>query len=359
VSATAGWPVVAARGRWLEDLPTSPWRWLAAPAWLAYRPLIGLRNSLYDARLLKARSLPVPVVSIGNLAAGGTGKTPATLLLARIWRELGAKPVVLSRGYKGDASGNEEARLMDDVPVVCDPDRLRGGLRAIADHAADAILLDDGFQHRRLARDRDVVLIDATDPWGGGAVLPLGRLRESRAALARAHLLLVTRADLVGDAVREALLAELARFAKPIVRADQGEATIAPLHGGAARPPGELGAPALLASGIGNPRAFELTAARAFGRPAAAYRFPDHHHFVLGDVSLVRAAAERLSARIVVTAKDAVKLAPLVPREEAGRWWVLASEPRIDHGGMEALRNLLKDVTPMRRPSSALSPVQR
>jgi tetraacyldisaccharide 4'-kinase len=333
-------PVIRMRSRWIEELPSSRWRWLLSPAWLAYRPLIAARNLAYDRRWLAARGVGVPVISVGNLAAGGTGKTPAVALLGSLARERGAKPAVVSRGYRGGGGANDEARLMGDLPVVCDSDRVRGGARAVSEHGADLLLLDDGFQHRRLARDRDVVLIDATDPWGAGAVLPLGRLREGRHALRRADLLWLSRADLVGDDERARLLSELAQFGKPVVRVDQGAARLRPLAAGESRdaPAGPL----VLASGIGNPHAFELTITRAGWAIAASYRYPDHHAFDRGDVDdlLHRAPS---TAAFAITAKDAVKLSPLLTSSEAKRWWVVESDPRPDAAGLAALRELVAE----------------
>lgn len=333
-------PIVRLRGRALEELPSSPWRWLLAPAWLVWRVLIAARNDAYTLRLARTRRLTVPVISIGNLTAGGTGKTPAVRIVCDLCKELGAPPVVLSRGYRaGAGGGNEEALLVGDVPVVCDPDRVRGGRRAIAEHRAAALVLDDGFQHRRLARDLDIVLIDATDPWGGGAVLPLGRLREPLRALRRAHLIWLTRADLISEDERVRLLARLATWGRPVACAWQGQATLRPLHGGDGSDPSALGSRALLCSGIGNARAFELTAQRAGLSLAASWRFPDHHHFDAADVAAIDAAARAAGAIAVCTAKDAVKLAALVPPTEAARWRVLESAPVLAPGSLALVRD--------------------
>ncbi len=352
--------IVRLRGRSIEELPGSAWRWLLAPAWLGYRPAVGLRNALFDCGARRARHLPVPVVSIGNLTAGGTGKTPATLLVARLLLARGARPAVLSRGYRGDGERNDEAQLMEGVPVVCDPDRLRGGRRAISPQpvgsAADCLLLDDGFQHRQLHRDLDIVLIDATDPWGGGAVLPLGRLREGRSALRRAGLLWLTRADLVPSSERDRLIAELSRIGPPVLRADQGPGSLSELHTLERRAPADLSGPILLVSGIGNPRAFELTALRDGLSAVASLRFPDHHRYTRADAELIRVESARLGAQVVMTPKDRVKLEALMTAGQPPRMWALESATAPDPASLAVLETLLATVVPRGHGARLASP---
>ena len=299
--------------RWMEDLPGSPLRWLLAPAWLPYRLAVALRGSAYDQGLKRVARLDVPVISIGNLTAGGTVKTPAALAVVERPRARSRRPAILSRGYRGIDGVNEEARLAGDVPVVCDPDRIAGGKRALAG-GADCLVLDDGFQHRRLHRDLDVVLIDATRPWGrddgaAGAVLPLGYLREGRRALHRAGLLWITRSDLVSTGRLEALRAHLRPFA-PVVEERIVDAAITALDGSAPEPAAAWrGRRVVLASGIGNPAGFEA-AARLLGLdPIASHRFPDHHHYTADEGAGLAEEARAADAILLVTGKDAVKLA--------------------------------------------------
>lgn len=321
--------IVRCRGRWREELPASPWRPLLLPAWLAWRPIIGLRNRCYDARLLDQRRVPLPVISVGNLTAGGTGKTPVAMAVAAELARRGRRPWLLSRGYRGEADGrNDEARLAGDQPLICDPDRVRGALAA-ARAGADCVVLDDGFQHRRLARDLDLVVVDATRPWGRddggpGAVLPLGYLREGMRALRRAGLFWISRAELVDPPRRERLVAFLSRRA-PVVVEPPPALALAPLSGDGAMPTASLaGRPVLLASGIGNPRGFELAAQRLGWRVVESRRYPDHHRYDAADAAGIAAAASAAGATVVVTAKDAVKLAPLLPPPG---WLVLVAKP--------------------------------
>lgn len=313
--------IVRHAGRWREELPGTPARLLLAPAWAPYRLAVALRNWAYDHGWAGQRRLPVPVISLGNLTAGGTGKTPAALAVVERLRRAGRTPAILSRGYRGVDGINEEARLAGDIPVVCDPDRVAGGQRALA-AGADCLVLDDGFQHRRLARDLDIVLCDATRPWGDdaggrGAVLPLGYLREGRSGLRRAGLLWITRADLVSAQRLADLRGELATWG-PVVEERAVGFALTPL---AATDP-SVAAPALraeatdrpvlLVSGIGNPGGFEAAAQRAGLTVLESHRFPDHHHYTAAQAQALLARATARGAELVTTGKDAVKLSAFI-----------------------------------------------
>jgi tetraacyldisaccharide 4'-kinase len=176
-----------------------PLRQALWPLGLAWGAVAGVRNWLFDARLRKVHRLPVPVVSIGNLTVGGTGKTPAVAWLCALAKAHGKRPGVLARGY-GRAPGarlNDEGELLQRrMPWLLqeqDPDRVAAGARLVG-KGADFVVLDDGFQHRRLHRDLDVVCVDATLPFGNGLCLPAGDLREFRSGLRRAGMVLLTRA---------------------------------------------------------------------------------------------------------------------------------------------------------------------
>ncbi|MHC4480063.1 MAG: tetraacyldisaccharide 4'-kinase, partial [Planctomycetota bacterium] len=164
---------------------------------------VALRNGLYRIGWRRPRRVGVPVISVGNITAGGTGKTPFVAWLARLLVIRKRWPAILSRGYGRDRRlGVDDenallARLTPQVPIVVNSDRLEGAESAVSQHAADVLILDDGFQHRRIARDLDVVLIDALWPFGAGHLLPRGLLREPLGGLRRAGFFLITRADLV------------------------------------------------------------------------------------------------------------------------------------------------------------------
>jgi tetraacyldisaccharide 4'-kinase len=309
------------RHRW-EDLPGTPVRWLGLPAWAAFAAASELRRRAYDAGWLRVHGVPVPVVSIGNLTAGGTGKTPATRLVAERLVALGRRPMVLSRGYGAGPDGrNEEASLLGDIPVICHGDRVRSAAAAMA-AGADVLVLDDGFQHRRLRRDLDILVVDATRPWGEpdggpGWMLPVGRRRESLAATTRAGLGWISRAALAGPARVAALRA---RLPVPAVVPRTAPPTCTPLAGGPALPLGP--GPWHLVSGIGHPDAFAADMA-AVATVSGHTAFPDHHHYTHADTRLP-------GARFLTTTKDAVKLRAVVPPDEHGRWWVVHADPILD-----------------------------
>lgn len=306
------------RGRWREELPATAWRWLLLPAWLVFRPLVALRNLLFDLGWRTPQRLPVPVWSVGNLTAGGTGKTPLTRHLARWAIAHGLRPAIISRGYRAAADGsNDEARTVSECPVVCDADRVAGGRRAIA-AGATCLILDDGFQHRRLHRDLDLVLIDATRPWGAedpdaGATLPLGYLREGRAALARAGALVLTRAGVSTAEALTRIERQLATFGKPLVRVEDHQPRLRALADHTTTAVDALaGRPVVLVSGLGNPLGFERAALGHGWQVRESLRFPDHHHYDADDLALIRALADEHQAVVVTTGKDAVKLTALV-----------------------------------------------
>jgi tetraacyldisaccharide 4'-kinase len=219
-------------------------------------------------------------------------------------RRRGRRVAILSRGYRGGPGGNDEAKViarhLPDVPHLQDPDRFAAGSRIEKD--TDVFVLDDGFQHLPLFRDMDIVLVDATDPFGGGFCPPAGRLREPVSALDRATAVVLTRCDLVD----RASLGETMR----VVRAN----TAAPVVMSAFRPRCDTPLEGLLATvacGIGNPSAFALMLERMGVRIAERRFFRDHHAYTRADAESLAAAGRP----VVVTEKDAVKLEALWPPE--------------------------------------------
>ena len=344
-------PVVYRRQRFHEELPGSFWRWLLAPlalpVWGAYTSGVALRGWLHDHGWCEHQRLPVPVISIGNRAAGGTGKTPACRLVCELLAELGRRPAVLSRGYRGGSEGNDEAQLMGGFPVFCSANRHASGRKAMAAEC-DVMVLDDGFQHRQLHRDLDIVLIDATRP--EGCMLPLGWAREPRSSLGRADILWISRAGLVDPTTLSTLRGGLAPFSGEVICDVHQPGALTPLAGGVSQPASSLsGLPVLLASGIGNPRAFELTAERLGWRVLRSLRYPDHHAFEARDAQELKALAAHLGASLVITGKDAVKLSSLDP----GPCLVLSPGDQLDAAGRDRLRHHLIQVLdrfPLSRP---------
>lgn len=255
----------------------------------------------------------VPVISIGNITVGGTGKTPCVEYVATLFRDHGIVTAILSRGYGSEVGRNDEAMVLEenlpDVPHLQGADRVELARTAIEELESECLILDDGFQHRRLGRDFDVVLIDATDPWGGGYLLPRGGLREPRGRLSRADFILITRVDQAADVSR--LLTEIVRYApgKPI--AQSVHRPIELVNGSDPISPDELSGKTVGAfCGIGNPSAFRRTLADLKANVVDLKEFPDHHPYARADVDALSRWAESLpkDAMIVTTQKDWVKL---------------------------------------------------
>ena len=294
----------------------------------------GLRGAFYDRGWLPRERVDAPVISVGNLTAGGTGKTPMVAWLARELIRRGLRPGIVSRGYRKRGQGaetgagpNDEAlelaAALGDVPHEQNPDRAEAARALLG--AVDVIVLDDGFQHRRLARDLDLVLVDATRPWGlaaadGGepvrALLPRGLLREHPGALARADALCLTRCDQVAAAQLDALERELERSAPgvPLLRAEHRPVRLREVGPGGAVLGLETlaGASVRLVSGIGHPAAFEATVAGLGATVVEHRRFPDHHAYTAEQARALLADPEGTRARLITTAKDAVKLGALL-----------------------------------------------
>jgi tetraacyldisaccharide 4'-kinase len=260
---------------------------------------------------------PLPTLCVGNMTVGGTGKTPAVKYIARELCRRGRKPAVLMRGYKEQASdeASEVERALKDlnVPVLLGSNRLQSAQRA-KEQGCDVALLDDGFQHWRLARDLDIVLIDAMNPFGGGNLVPHGRLREPLAGLARAGVVVVTRSDMVGADDLAALKAKLKDLApqasialaqhEPVGLRDCGfERKTVPLEKLKSEP-------VYAVCGLGNPQAFLNTLKQLGANLRGNSCYPDHHDFDAWnlDFEILPAAQAVGATALVVTEKDAAKL---------------------------------------------------
>jgi tetraacyldisaccharide 4'-kinase len=292
---------------------------LAPPAWL-YSSIVRARGALFDLDVLHAHRSAVPVLSIGNLSVGGTGKTPLAAWAAARLRDAGARPAVLLRGYGGDEP-MVHALLNPDIPVIADPDRVAGSRKALA-AGADCAILDDGFQHRRLARVADWVLVAAEQPPKPARLLPAGPWREPPSALRRATVAIVT---------RKSASLEVASSVASRLAATYGVATaivhLTPSDVVDARDSSPIGlaqlrdARVLIVAAIGAPAAFVAQVRARHVVVCGEILFPDHHRFTETDVArIVRAAVQ--SDVVVCTLKDAVKLAPLWPRGALPLWYV-------------------------------------
>jgi tetraacyldisaccharide 4'-kinase len=312
-------------------------RLLLAPLEIAYRATIATRQWLYDTGLFRVESFSVPVVSVGTLSVGGTGKTPVAAWIARRLVERGAKPGVVLRGYGGDETIVHQ-RLNPEVPVMAAADRARGIREAIA-QGVDVVILDDAFQHRRAGRNADVLLIDA-DSWSGSVrLIPAGPWREPLRSARRADIVIITRKT--GDAAsvegaRRAIAAAAPNV--PIAIVSLAPANLHSTATGQELPLHVLqGADLMAIAGVARPESFfrQLTELGAVVRPHA---FPDHHAFSGRDARDLAAQAAN-SDFVVCTLKDAVKLESLWPAE-AGSLWYVSQRLRIETGLPEIDRML-------------------
>lgn len=337
-----------------------------APLGFAYGAVVRARMALYRRGLLATHEAGAPIISIGNLTAGGTGKTPMVEWAARVAAGEGRRVCVLTRGYGrarprervvvsdgahllADArEGGDEPRLLAErllgtASVVCDANRVEAARWARENLGAQAFILDDAFQHLRIRRDMDIVTVDATAPWGGGRLLPHGLLREPKEGLSRADCVVITRADLVPDL--EGLRAEAERLSEGRARIFTSRVRTVSLRelGETDRvfelESAEVRRPAAALCGLGNPRAF-FEHLRRDGHDLRLERsFPDHHRYTAGEIRQLAGAARRSGAHILLTtAKDAVKLRRL---EIPLPCFVVEIEPLIEEA--EALARMVRE----------------
>ena len=301
-----------------QGLPAALLRGLLAGCAVPYGAAVAARNMLYDLEWLPIATTDIPVICVGNLTLGGTGKTPLVAWVARQLVQLDEKPAIVSRGYAAarESTSDEAAELrmlLPGVPHVANRVRAAGVAEAALRHAATVAVLDDGFQHRRLARSLDIVAVDATDPYGCGHLFPRGLLREPLRGLARAGGIVLTRALSVDAARRSAIKNELMRFAgtRPLVWAEA-------VHGprclrsadGSLRPLTDLaGRRVAIVSGIGNPAAFRRTVEAAGAIVDNEMIYPDHHRYASDDLTKIGRAAHSTDVELIVTTvKDLVKI---------------------------------------------------
>ncbi len=294
-------------------------RRVLVPAGWLYCGAATVRNRLYDTGLLPSVVPALPSLAVGNLTVGGTGKTPVAAWAARRLLERGARPAVVLRGYGSDEPLVHE-RLNPDALVITDADRVRAVQQARA-RGADCAILDDAYQHRRIRRQENWLLVAAERSPSPGRCLPAGPLREPISGMARATLIVVTRKS----ATREAAAAEAERL-MAATGAALAVVHLAPnalvhVRDGTSESMHRLrGAKALVVAAVGTPEAF-FAQLRNAGAVVEESPFRDHHAFDARDVvELVRRG--RAHDMVVCTLKDAVKLAPLWPREGPGLWYV-------------------------------------
>jgi tetraacyldisaccharide 4'-kinase len=334
------------------------------PLSLIYRPIVWIRNKCYDKEVF--RSLKInksKVISVGNISVGGTGKTPVIKFLADYLTDAGFKVAVLSRGYKRESKGSfivsDGKQILSDirqagdepfllasklpnVPVVAESDRHKGALLIEDRYQPDVILLDDGFQHRRLARDLDIVTVDASAGFGRGLLLPAGFLREPIGSLKRANLIWLTRVNQSKNS--DAIVAKIKKVTQaPIISSyHQPEALI---HAATYDrfPLSYLNQKkVLLFSGIANHLAFEKTVLDLGAIISDHKKFPDHYHYQPHDVETIVTFAKSKKAQLILTTeKDFVRLKEYTAQDF--QFYYLTIEIRICNNE-EKLQNLLTSI---------------
>jgi len=306
---------------------------LSGLSWL-YGKIIDIRNSLFDQGKLRSTGLSVPVFSVGNITVGGTGKTPLVAFIAEYLNKQGHSVCVISRGYKrrnenlrvlvsnkseiladveeaGDEPSELARQLLGIACVVADSDRVNAAKWAINELGVSAIVLDDAFQHRKIKRDLDIVVVDATRPFGNSKTLPSGILREPLQNLARAEVIVITRWDQLTNSTD--LENQIAKYAPgvPIFRSGSEQQSFALLSDSRqlASSNDLLSKPLLAFCGLGNPDNFYSDLTGNGFDIKATHDMPDHHVYQQSDIDQLEQKAKTLGVHgFITTAKDAVKL---------------------------------------------------
>lgn len=326
---------------------------IRAALWCASQPYaaaIWLRNVSFDRGIQKVQRAGVPVISVGNLTAGGTGKTPTVAWLAQWFRNNDIRVAILSRGYGAGPDGvNDEAKELEhrlsDVPHLQSPDRVAIAKIAVEELDMQVLLLDDGFQHRRIHRDLEIVLLDAREPFGYGHLLPRGLLREPLRSLKRADIVIATRSDQT-DPQRLANIRTKVQRYNP--KAAWLESRHRPLRlrnseDGVLSTDWLAGKRVIAASGIGSPEAFHQTIESLGAQLVGKVVFPDHHLYHEGDIREIasRATDAGHCDAVLCTGKDLAKIA--VPSIDSVPVWSLDVDLEIT-SGKETFEDHLKEI---------------
>lgn len=296
---------------------------------LIYGSVIFIRNKLYDLNILKSKKAEgVEVICIGNIVAGGTGKTPAVQYFVKKYLNEGKKVGILSRGYKGkrkedlllvrnnkeilatSAESGDEAYLHAlnlKVPVAVSKDRYKGAVYLRDVCKVDIIIMDDGFQHRKLTKDKNIILIDATNPFGGNDYLPKGRLRESLESLKRADELIITKSNYVNSESLEKIKQRLSKYEKKISIATFSEENFYNMNGEEKELSIVKDKKILIFSSIANPKIFYETVKRLEPSQIEEIKFEDHHLYKTEEIKNISEKGKDYDY-IVTTEKDIVKI---------------------------------------------------
>jgi len=316
---------------WYRLTPVSV---LLLPLGLFFCALVQLRRTLYRLRVMPSTSLPVPVIVVGNITVGGTGKTPLVIWLANFLHQAGYRPGIVTRGYRGKSQtwpvavtpqtlaeqvGDEAVLLArhSGCAVLAGPDRVAAA-RQHVEQGCTVIVSDDGLQHYRLRRDIEIAVIDSTRRFGNRLCLPAGPLREPVSRLRSVSVCVANGAPQAGELGMTIVPTGFYSLAKPERRASADQFRDGPVHA---------------VAGIGNPERF-FSSLRDLGLNVIPHPFPDHHHFLPGELEF---SDDR---PVIMTEKDAVKCQPFA----TARCWVLAVDARPDAALGEQLLKRLKEI---------------
>jgi len=332
--------------------------WLPAKL---YELAVRIRVVAYETQYLKSKSLRSVIISVGNITHGGTGKTPMVAYIARYLAEEGHRVAILTRGYSRKSKGRRTlnsgdettsdyreygdeplmlARALPGVPIVIDRNRYEGGMWAESEFHTDALILDDGYQHLALTRDLNLLLLDATDPFGGFEMAPFGRLREPLYGLKRADAVIITRADRPTDQAQMAAIIKYFCGEKvPVMYLYSAITHLRHLATDEIYDIHEFtGWNASLLCGIGNPQAFSQDILETGMGITSEHVFGDHHAYTQEELDRVIESAQREGADAVVTTeKDAVRLEGL----RHGEMPVYAAQMEIQSEDEIRLKSLL------------------
>lgn len=299
------------------------------PIFLVYQLIVNIRNYLYDKNVLKSAKLPCKIISVGNISVGGTGKTPTVIAIAQFLQKQNKTVAILSRGYGRKSSGNQlvtagktdtlnwekfgdeptlMANQLSDIPVVVDENRIRGAKFLINKFNPEIIILDDGFQHRKLFRDIDIVLVNSNISKFGKGIFGFRNFRETWRSLRRAHLIILTKSDYFSPSIK--LQNKLSAFGLPIFNS-----TIIPASSLLDNKYNKIiaeyfsGKAAILFSGIGDPESFNKTIQHLNINVLGSLKFKDHKKYSKLDIEKIRNKFKKTGAEILLTTeKDFLKI---------------------------------------------------
>lgn len=318
-----------------------------SPFGIAYGIIGKCRYLAYRSYWCSRHRAPLPVISVGNLTAGGTGKTPFVAMLCRLLKSMNKEPAVLMRGYaqRNPALADEVLlyqQILPGLKIYPHANRILSAQTARA-NGAKILVLDDGFQHLPMQRDLDILLIDATCPFGGGLPLPAGMLREFPSALTRADVIIITRADQVSNGQVNLLKEQIHAYNQdlPILTATHRPSRLSNLNGSPQPLDALSGKRVVALSGIGRPDTFAVTLRDLGAEVCASHEYSDHHHYHAKAMQNKLLSCDSTWIP-VTTEKDAVKLQPILNDYWRERVMVVGVEMRV--AGLPFLRERIERI---------------